>query len=136
MPYYSATSRAEDAKVLQVAEGQEIKGVDFTVRRLVERTVQVRVTWPNGSPAADAFVCVACEHTHRYESLETAGSYTKTDQNGVGVVHLYGNSRVRLYAEQIVYRTERRERYYSHRVESEIGKMPEKVNLVLTSPKP
>jgi hypothetical protein len=138
--YYPSALRAEDAQVLQVAEGQEIKGVNFTVRRLTERTVQVRVTWPNGSPVAGASLCVAYEHTQEYESLRGAPGYTKTDQNGVGIIHLYGNSRVRLFAEQFVYNAKKawseQDTYYSHPVESEIDKIPDKMDLVLTSLKP
>lgn len=136
--YYPSALGAEGAQILELAEGQQIKGVDFTVPRLTERTVQVRVTWPNRSPVADAPVCVAYEHTKEYASLAGTNCFTRTDQNGEGVIHLYGNSRVRLFAEQFVHNEKRKwqDTYYSHPVESEARKMPDKVSLALTPPKP
>lgn len=138
LQYYQAALHAHDAKVLPLAEGQEIRGIDFTVHRLTERTVQVRVIWPNGSPVADAPVCVAYEHTQEFEPLKSSNCYRNTDQNGVGVIHLFGDSRVRVYAEQFVGNDKKQwpDTYYSHRVESEVAKMPDKMNLVLTSAKP
>jgi len=136
--YYPSALRAKDAAVRKLAEGQKIPNVDFTVPRLNERTVQVRVTWPNGSPAADSPVYASYEHTHDYESLAGASGFTRTGQDGVADVHLYRSSRVRLYAQQVVWSGDNQtlREFYSHSVESEIGKMPDKINLVLTSEKP
>jgi hypothetical protein len=136
--YYPATLRADAAQVLQVAEGQQIKGINFTVHRLTERTVQVRVTWPNGDAAANAPVCVAYEHTKEYESLDSTNGLVNTNQNGVALIHLYGDSRVRVFAEQFVDNDKKKwwDTYYSHPVESEVGKIPDTINLVLTSSKP
>ena len=136
--YYPSALRPEDAKVLQLDQGQEIKGVDFTVRRLAEREVQVRITWPNGSPVTNAPVYVAYEHTKEYESLRDASDWKNTDQNGLAVIHLHGNSRVRLFGEQSLYneKTKSQQSYYSHPVESDVGKVPDKIDLVLNSPTP
>jgi hypothetical protein len=136
--YYPSALHARDAQILELGAGQEIKGIDFTVPRLKERAVQVRVTWPNGSAAAGAHICALYENTERYGALENASGIKDTDQNGLAVIRMYGNSRVRVFAEHSVdnAKKERTGTYYSHPVESEASKIPDKINLVLTSPRP
>jgi hypothetical protein len=136
--YYPSVPNARDGRVFVLAEGQEIKGIDFRVQRLRERTVQVRVTWPNGNAAAGAHVGVAYEHTKDYESLEGTDTIKDTDQNGLAVIHVYGSSRVRVFAEQFVDNPKKKwwDTRYSRAVESEIAKIPDKIDLVLTSAKP
>lgn len=57
-----------------------------------------------------------------------------TDQNGVAPVHLYGNSRVQLFA---VHDGENKpDQVYSHRVESAASSIPERITLVLDSGHP
>lgn len=136
--YYPSDSRAEDAQVLELTAGQQIKKIEFTVPRLAERTIQVRATWPNGDIAAGARICAQYELTQSYGSTGNANSIKDTDQNGLAVIHVYGNSRVRLFAEQSV-ENAKENRSYSHHsqpVESEAGKIPETLDLVLTSAKP
>jgi hypothetical protein len=108
------------------------------VRRLAERTVQVRVTWPNGNAAAATHVGVAYEHTKDYESLAGTNTVKDTDQNGLAVIRLYGDSRVRVFAEQFVDNSKEKwwDTYYSRPVEAEVGKLPDQIHLVLNSPKP
>jgi hypothetical protein len=136
--YYPSTSDTRDARILEMIDGQEIKGIDFRVQRLRERTIQVRVTWPNGNVAAAAHVGIAYEHTKDYESLEGTNTIKDTDKNGFALVHVYGHSRVRVFAEQFVDNAKKKwwDTYYSHPVEAEVGKLPDEVHLVLTSPKP
>jgi hypothetical protein len=135
--FYPSAGSAGDARVLDLSEGQVISGIDFHVQRLTERTVQVRVTWPNGNAAAGAHVGVAYEHTKDYESLMGTDTIKDTDQNGVAVIHIYGSSRVRVFAEQFVDNPKKKwwDTRYSRPVESEIGKIPDKIDLVLTSAK-
>jgi hypothetical protein len=136
--YYRSALHAEEAQRLELSAGQQIRGIDFTVPHLAERMVQVRVTWPNGSGTAGASICVAYEHTKNFGSLSTASRIKDADQNGLGVIHVYGNSRVRLFAAQLVdnEKEKRTDTYYSRPVEAEASKVPEKLDLVLTSPKP
>jgi hypothetical protein len=130
--YYLSALRPENAHVLQIAEGQQIKGIDFSVGRLIERTVRVRVTLQNGAVVGAASICFAYENTKEYASLVGTNCFKQTDQNGEAVVHLYGSSRMRLFAEQ----NREQDTYYSHRVELGAGNIPEKINLVLSSPRP
>jgi hypothetical protein len=136
--YYRSALHAQEAQILELGAGQQIKGIDFTVPRLAERMVQVRVTSPNGGGAADASICVAYEHTKNFASPTTASRIKDTDQNGPGVIHLYGNSRVRVFAAQYVEneKTKQTDTYYSHPVEAAADKVPENIQLVLTSPQP
>jgi hypothetical protein len=114
--YYRSALHAQEAQILDLSAGQQIKEIDFTVPHLAERMVQVRVTWPNGSGAAGSSICVAYEHTKNLASLSTASRIKDTDQNGLGVIHVYGNSRVRLFAAQLVdnEKEKRTDTYYSH----------------------
>jgi len=115
-------------EVFQIAEGQEITGVNFKVHRLKERTIRVRVIWPDGNAAAIASVCVAYEHTRGYEPLEAHNCPLNSDRNGVALVHLYGDSRVRLFVTQ--------DSRFSRRVEMPAGSVPDKLDFVLDSKKP
>jgi hypothetical protein len=58
-----------------------------------------------------------------------------TDQRGAAPIHLYGNSRVRLFA---VHGGEHKpdKEVYSHKVETAASNMPERVKLVLDSGQP
>lgn len=133
--YYPSGFQPEDAHVFQLAEGQEIKGVDFKLARLAERTAHARVTRLDGSPAKDALVCVAYEHTQDYETPGCSTQFTRTSQTGEAVVHLYGHSKVRLLAEGSVEggKTMSAGEYQSPPVESEADKMPDSLNLVLST---
>jgi hypothetical protein len=135
--YYRSAVAAQDAQVLELRAGQQIKRIDFTVPRLTERIVRVHVTWPNGNAAAGANICVAYEHTKNFVAQSTASRIKDSDQNGFGVIHLYGDSRVRVFAAQYVddEKHNRTDTYYSQTVESVASKIPDQLNLVLTSPK-
>ena len=136
--YYHSALRAQDARVLELGAGQQIKGIDFNVPRLSERTVRVRTAWPNGEAVSDARICVAYENTKSYESLERANCIQGTGRGGDAVIHVYGRSRVRVFAWQSVDddKGKRKGTYYSHLVESAASEIPDELNLVLTSAKP
>lgn len=133
--YYPSTLRPAEARVFEVAEGQRVKGVDFRVPRLPQRSVEVEVRWPDGRSVAAAYVCLAYEHTDYYEESACMNFVKITDQNGTAPIHLYGNSRVRLFA---VHDGENKpdKEVYSHRVEAAASNMPERVKRVLDSGHP
>ena len=56
----------------------------------------------------------------------------------MATIHLFGNSQVRLFTEQYVNneKTKQMDTYSSNTVESEAGKIPEKIDLVLNASKP
>jgi hypothetical protein len=136
--YYPAKLPAEDAQVFELQQGQQIKGIDFKVRHLTQRTVRVRVTSPSGSALRDAFICVAYEHTQYFEPLEAKQCPKATEQDGVAVIHVYGKSRVRVFANQTIYNNQSKsfDEHHSHPVESEANAMPAKIDLVLDAPTP
>jgi len=133
MQYYPTGVKATDALVLPLAEGQLLEGIDFKAPRLAERPVEVHVKWPNGNPATNAPVCTAYEHTLDYEPMIGRECYSRTDQHGMAVVHVYGNTHVRLFAEQF---DDGLKTYHSPYIEAVAGKMPSKVDLVLTMRQP
>jgi hypothetical protein len=134
--FYPSKSRVEDAQSFELSEGQRITGIDFKVPYLAERTVRVRVTWPNEQPVGDAYICVAYEHTEYYEPLQAKQCFMKTEQNGIAVIHVYGRSRVRVFANELVYKDKAWSEYRSQPAESEANKIPVKIDLVLSSQKP
>jgi hypothetical protein len=138
LQYYPSAARAQDAQVLKLGAGQELKGIDFTVLRLTDRTVQVRVTWSNGRAAAGAHIREAYEHTNGYADRRNATWIKDADQSGVAVIHLYGSSRVRVFADLDVggEKTGRAGTYYSKPVESAASDIPAEVDLVLASSTP
>jgi hypothetical protein len=111
---------------------------NFKVPRLAERTVQVRVNLQNGKEVPDVPVCVAYEHTRDYGTRACTNFIARTDRNGVATIHLFGNSQVRLLTELYItsYVIKHMDTYSSNTVESEAGKIPEKIDLVLNSSKP
>lgn len=134
--FYASKPKVEDADVLELSEGEKIAGIDFKVPDLAERSIQVRVTMPNGSPVQNASVCIAYEKTGDYEPLEAKNCPRQTDQEGAAAIHVYGNSRVRVFAHQLLYRDKGWSEYRSQPAESAANKMPTKIDLVLNSQKP
>ncbi len=136
--YYPAALTIANAQVFDLSKGQRVTGVDFKVPTLPQRTVQVQVRWANGKPAIGAHICVAYEHTKEYESLESTNGIRDTDQDGKATIHLYGDSRVRVFAEQSVDNPKKEwwDTVYSHRLESEASEVPSEVDLVLGASKP
>jgi hypothetical protein len=65
--YYPSAVHIGGAHVFEIAEGQHIKNVDLVVKRVAEREVHARVTWPNGDVPDVASIYVAYEHTQKYE---------------------------------------------------------------------
>jgi hypothetical protein len=92
----------------------------------------VRVKWANGTAAAGAHVCVAYENTDDYEALDGRNCIRDTDQNGLAVIHFYGRSQVRVFAEQY---QPWPDRFRSQPVQSAADQTPNTINLVLTSAK-
>jgi len=72
---------------------------------------------------ANAPVCVAYERTKEYESLADMKCPMDSDQNGVALIHLHGNSRVRLFAEQYIYKGKFQITYQSSPLESKVGRI-------------
>jgi hypothetical protein len=54
------------------------------------------------------------------------------------VIHVYGKSRVRVFANQTIYNNQSKsfDEHHSHPVESEANAMPAKIDLVLDAPTP
>jgi hypothetical protein len=137
LQYYPSTVQKDKARVFELGTGQLEAGIDFRVPVPAERSTQVRVTWPNGTAAAGAQVSVAYENTDGYDSWHYI---RETDQNGLAVIHTYGKSQVRVFAEQSL--SDGRNdhwctpvRVQSRRVQYAADQTPNTINLVLTSSK-
>jgi hypothetical protein len=132
LQYYPSGVRRDEARIFELAPSQRIAGIDFRVPVLPERTSQVRVTWANGTAAENAPVCIAYANTDDYESLVGKHCIRNTDEHGLGVIHTYGKSQLRLFAEQFVDRENQApERFHSQPVQSAADQIPNIINLVL-----
>jgi hypothetical protein len=137
--YYPTAVRPGDAQVFEIAEGQHIRNVDFVLKRLPERKVRVRVTWPNGQPVDGASVHVAYEHTQFYSSPRDAPSATDTDHTGETDVSVFGDLRIRMSAAIGMGRLDEPPWYkyhYSVPLEFQADKVPDKIDLILTASDP
>jgi hypothetical protein len=132
LQYYPAGVRKNKARVLELARGQRVEEINFRAPLLRERDTDVRVKWANGTVAAGAHVCVAYENTDDYEALDGRNCIRDTDQNGLAVIHFYGRSQVRVFAEQY---QPWPDRFRSQPVQSAADQTPNTINLVLTSAK-
>ncbi len=93
----------EDEGILQIEQGEHIKNLNYVFHRLTSRNLAVKVIWPDGSPAKDATIYVAYEHTLGFAKPRGASVSQKTDQDGLANLRVFGDSRIRLLAEGFSY---------------------------------
>lgn len=136
--YYSFAYRVSDAQVFEIANGQHVNRMDFVLPRLAEKKMEVRVAWPDGRVVDGAWVYVAYENTRGFEDLDRAAHASITDKNGRASFSVFGESRIRIYAEEAIndlkgppYISSR----YSVPAEFEADKVPDKLDLVVTEKK-
>ena len=120
--------KAVDAMIVN----NDIKNIDFMVRQLVERTLQVRARWADGRPLDRGEIHIAYEHTGSWEALVSAPRYWNTDGNGNAEIHVFGDSRVRIFAVGFV--GEELSPRYSAVVEMETAKLGSGLDLVVSYP--
>ena len=136
--YYRSARTFSNAQVIELSDGQHIRSADFVVSKLEERTMQVRVTWPNGKAIAGAWVYVAYENTRAFSSPTNASHVAITDPNGRATFSVFGKSRIRIYAEEPV-NDLKGPPFFSSRynvpADFEADKVPDKLDLVLTEKK-
>jgi hypothetical protein len=131
--YYPSAVRSEDARVLEIKAGDaHIKNIDFMVRQLVERTLQVRARWADGRPLDRGEIHIAYEHTGSWKDLITAPRCCSTDGIGAAEIHVFGDSRVRIFAVGFV--GEELSPRYSAVVEMETAKLGSGLDLVVSYP--
>ena len=137
LQYYPFGIRRDEARVFDVAAGQRLAGIDFRAPLLQDRLTQVRVTWANGTAAADASVCVTYEGGSDYVDLAGTNCVKRTDRDGLAVIHTCGRSQVRIFASQMVDRDDQRwfDVFRSLPLQSAADQTPDKTNLVLISRK-
>jgi hypothetical protein len=127
LQYYPEGVSRQSAKVFDLAAGQKAEGADFQVSRLKKRRIQVRVIFADGTPGAGAHVSVAYENTNQNESWTGTNWVAGTDQNGLAVIHTYGRSKVRLFAEKAGYP----ESFSSQSIQLAADQTPDRIDLVL-----
>jgi hypothetical protein len=135
--FYPSASQRSDAFAFDLAEGQHIKGIDITLTPLVRRNFHVRVTQPNGEPLAGAHIQIAHEHTDSHQNLTSVSSHWVTDPAGNAYVHVFGDSRIRVWAESSQPSVDSLPKsVYSPVVEIEGSRLPTRLDLVVSSSEP
>lgn len=125
---YPSPVRLEDARALELAEGQKIERVDFTLKRLAKLSLRVHATWPNGQPAEEASIFAAYVSAGSFQILGT------TDREGGATIPVFGESRIRVWAVRFIDDGRIAPAYrYSAAVEIRTGRLPQSLDLVLTS---
>ena len=92
------------------------------------------MTQTNGEPVAGAHVEIAYEHTYLFENLAHVSGQWVTDPAGNAIVHVFGDSRIRIWAEwSQPSQDSLPKQSYSPVVQIEGSKLPTRLDLVLSS---
>jgi len=128
--YYPSGIQPKDASVFAMSEGQDIENLDFSVTRLAERNLPIRVTWPDGRPIKGAWLYAAYDGSLSgdFQSAHAADTGGRTDENGASTISLFGGSRVRVFAQAVVDDSATR---YSAPSELRGDKLPSHLDLVI-----
>jgi hypothetical protein len=132
--YCPSMARPEDEGVFVIGEGQHLADVICAARRLAKRTLQVRVAWPDGRPMDGAQIHVVYEHSASWGLR--ADEPQSTDGAGIARIHIFGDSRVRLWARHFHHRGDTSTAEYSAAVELEAARLPPTLDLVASSSEP
>jgi hypothetical protein len=137
--YYPGTDRKEQAHVFDLADGQRVSGVDFRAPSLAKRALRARVIRADVTPVPGASVCVAYDKTDDYEALAGRHCSPDADQKGYVVINTYGESQVRIFAQQFVFggdEARERGRYRSQPIQYAADQIPNAATFVLNSANP
>ena len=99
--YYPAALTVADAQVFDLSKGQQVKRVISRFKPSCSGPCSLSALAQRQTESG-AHICVAYERTKEFGSLEGTNGIKDTDQAGGATIHLYGSSRVRVFAEQFV----------------------------------
>lgn len=129
--YYPSAERREEGEVLEINEKERhVQNLNFKVTPLVERTLRIRVAWPNGGQIGEEFFCIVYEEGREYTHRQCGG----IESDGTAELPVFGDGPVRVFAYAVVNRNE--ELHYSRAVELEPAKLPRMLDLTITSSDP
>jgi hypothetical protein len=99
--YYPSATQPQDAGVFELAQGQHLKNMNYSVRRLDERKLRIRFTTADGKPVKDPWFWVIYDHNWSYyRNPLGAGGILKTDDDGNGEISVFGDDlRLWVFAE-------------------------------------
>ena len=135
--FYPSAAHPDAARVLKIEpQNQHLQNVDLAVRSLPERTLQVHASSPQGKPIEGASIKVAYENTKYWDDEALSSQVGETDRTGLAEVRLFGDFRVRVFADQSI-EDLKTPPWYSHRysklVELETSKLPQRLDLIISS---
>lgn len=96
--YYPSAKRPEDGRILEIRGSGHIKNVDFSLTRLPERRLRVRVAWPDHQAVDGASVSVVYGQAGAHVNLNAPSESFTTDRTGVAQVSIFGDARVKVQA--------------------------------------
>ena len=103
----------------------------MVVTRLVERTLDVRASWPDGKPVDGADIYMALEHSKEWDDPTNSSRAGITENGGVATIRLWGDSRVRVIARFVEDREKPTMARYSTPVELDPSHLPARLELVI-----
>ena len=83
--YYPGTFKREEAQAIRVGLGEKVEGLEFQLPDAYRiRTIEGRVTWGDGKPAAGVEVLLLCPRSSKAGgfSVESGPTGTRTDEEG------------------------------------------------------
>ena len=131
--FFPAVANPQDEGLFAIGEGQHIRNLSYSVKRLAPQNLQVRVTWPNGQPVDAASVYVAYEDAHGYEPIAYSRHTSTANRDGRANIHVFGNSRIRVWAMYSHWDGTANRSNFSPALEFAADKLPRHLDLVLSS---
>jgi len=135
--YYPSVGSPSAPRIFEIEpQNPHIRNVDLVVHNLPGRTLQVHALSPDSAPVEGAGIRVAYERTRQWEDVATSPQSWITDRTGLAEIRVFGDFRVRVLAEQSVEDKKTPPWYslrYSGLVELDTSKMPQKLDLIISS---
>jgi hypothetical protein len=126
--YYPSANRPADARIVEVRGAEHVRNVDFSLTRLAERKLRVRVEWRDHQPVDGASVSVEYERAGQFDDPGAPSESFTTDRTGVAEVRVFGDGRVKVEASIDLPSFS----LYRRVVELEGARLPPSMDLVLT----
>jgi hypothetical protein len=100
--FYPSAPEPQDARVLEITQGQHLKNMDLSLQRLAERKLPIRFTTADGHPVKDPWFWILYERSSYYydQNPRAGGGILKTDNDGRAEISVFGDQlRFWVYAE-------------------------------------
>jgi hypothetical protein len=89
--YFPSTPLAQDAHVFELSKGQHLDELNFSLQRLVERKIPIRITTTDGHPVKNPWVWIVYKGSVYFPNNPQQGGGTlDIDENGMEEISVFG----------------------------------------------